>query len=73
LLLAGLVSEEVGVGADAFREDLIELARDGKLVLLQLRETADHEGVLEVGSDHLLEQVHVVGAKLTEALVHDTT
>jgi len=42
------VGEVVGVGADGIREDLIELARYAQLVLLQLREAADHERVLEV-------------------------
>jgi len=39
-------------------------------MLLQLGKTADHEGVLKVGGDHLLEQLHVVGAELAETLVH---
>ena len=34
LLFAGLVCEQIGVGADWLREDLIELARDAELVLL---------------------------------------
>ena len=49
---------------------MIELARDAKLVLLELGETADHKGVLEVRRDHLLEELHVVCAELAEALVH---
>ena len=39
-------------------------------MLLKLGEAADHESVLEVGGDHLLKQIHVVRAKLAEALVH---
>ena len=41
--------KQIGVGADAFRKDLIELAGDSQLVLLQFGEAANHEGVLEVG------------------------
>jgi len=52
LLFAGLVREQGGVGADRVRKDLIQLAGDDQLVLLQLRKTTYHESVFEVGSDH---------------------
>ena len=68
-----LISEHAGVSADRFREDLIELTGDGQLMLLQFGETADHEGVLEVRGNHVLKQVHVTCAELTEALVHQAT
>ena len=70
LLFAGLVCEQGGVGADGVRKDLIQLAGDDQLVLLQLRKTANHKCVFEVGSDHCLEKVHVVRAELSQALVH---
>ena len=54
LLLPLLVSKKVGVGADRLRKDLIQLARDRQLVLLELGQTVDHNGVLEVGCDHAL-------------------
>lgn len=69
-LFPGLVLKKCGVGADAVRKDLIKLAGDGELMLLEFGEAADHEGVFEVGCDHLLEQLHVVRTELTEALVH---
>ena len=69
-LLPLLVSKKVGVGADRLRKDLIQLARDRQLVLLELGQTVDHNGVLEVRCDHALKQVHVISAKLTQAFVH---
>ena len=39
-------------------------------MLLQFRKTADHERILEVGRNHVLKQVHVICAKLSQALVH---
>ena len=39
-------------------------------MLLQLRKTANHKRVFEVGSDHCLEKVHIVRAELSQALVH---
>lgn len=42
-------------------------------MLLQFRETADHESVLEVRGYHVLKQVHVTCAELAEALVHQAT
>lgn len=42
-------------------------------MLLQLRQTVDHQGVFEVGCDHAFKQVHVVRAKLAKALVHQAT
>ena len=68
-----LINKQAGVSADRFREDLIELTGDGQLMLLQFRETADHESVLEVRGYHVLKQVHVTCAELAEALVHQAT
>jgi len=65
LILAGFVSEQGGVGADRVRKDLIQLAGDTQLVLLQLRQTADHQRVFEVRCDHRFKQVHIVSAELT--------
>ena len=48
VLLPLLVSKKVGVGADRLRKDLIQLARDRQLVLLELGQAVDHDGVLEV-------------------------
>ena len=73
LLFAGLICEQVGVSADGFRKDLIKLAGDTELVLLKLWETADHESVLEVRSNHVLQEFHVVCAELAETLVHQAT
>ena len=70
MLLPLLVSKKVGVGADRLRKDLIQLARDRQLVLLELGQAVDHDGVLEVRCDHALQQVHVICAKLTQAFVH---
>lgn len=70
VLLPLLVSKKVGVGADRLRKDLIQLARDRQLVLLELGQAVDHDGVLEVRCDHALQQVHVICAKLTQAFVH---
>ena len=39
-------------------------------MLLQLREAADHERVLEVRRHQALQKLHIISAKLTEALVH---
>ena len=70
MLFASLVSEQGGVSADRVRKDLIQLAGNAQLVLLKLRETADHERVFEVRGNHSLEKLHVVGAELAEAFVH---
>lgn len=70
MLFASLVSEQGGVSADRVRKDLIQLAGNAQLVLLKLRETADHERVFEVRGNHCLQKLHVVGAELAEAFVH---
>lgn len=42
-------------------------------MLLELRQTADHDCVFEVRGHHCFEQVHIVRAKLTQTLVHYAT
>jgi len=63
---------EVGLGCDAFSEDLVEFFLDVKLALLQIRQVRDHDCVLEVGHNHLLEHCHVIRGKLSKAVVHHT-
>jgi len=55
---------------DAFSEDLIEFFGDAQLMLLQLRQVANHQGILVVGHDHGLENGHVARGELAEAVVH---
>lgn len=67
LLLVGV--NEVGVELDALREGAVEAGGHAHLVLLQLGQVADHQGVVKVRHHLTFEQVHVVRGELPQTIL----
>lgn len=61
---------EMGLGVNAFGEDLVEFFLDAQLRRLEFGQVRDHDCVFIVRHNHLLEHGHVIGGELSKAVIH---